>query len=74
MKRFLLSLGTAALMALFAPFASQAQDETTTATNHALKKTALTYSTTLNDTVAVNRFRVPFAGCGKTMPFTENDS
>lgn len=74
MKRFLLSLGTAALMALFAPFASQAQDETTPATNHALKKTALTYSTTLNDTVAVNRFRVPFAGCGKTMPFTENDS
>ena len=72
MKRFLLSLGTAALMALFAPFASQAQE--TVATNHALTKTRLTYSATTDDTVAVNRFRVPFAGCGKTMPFTENDS
>lgn len=59
-------------MALFAPFASQAQE--TVATNHALTKTRLTYSATTDDTVAVNRFRVPFAGCGKTMPFTENDS
>lgn len=59
-------------MALFAPFASQAQE--IAATNHALTKTRLTYSATTDDTVAVNRFRVPFAGCGKTMPFTENDS
>lgn len=59
-------------MALSVPFASQAQE--IAATNHALTKTRLTYSATTDDTVAVNRFRVPFAGCGKTMPFTENDS